>query len=90
MENLTESINELKTSPKDQPRLGKCRLPLAVYEKNCLARIAELDRKMEIHHKSTLIWKKFRKQKLAQKARLQSRRRECTNNDEVFKIEKLT
>ena len=51
MVNLNSSIKELKTSPEDKPTLGKRALPLAVYEKNCLARIAELDRQMNNHQK---------------------------------------
>ena len=49
MDSLNESIQELKTNPEDKPVPGKRPLPLAVYEKKCLARIAELDRQMNIH-----------------------------------------
>ena len=90
MVNLNVSMKELKTSPEDKPILGKRPLPLAVYEKNCLARIADLDRQMNNHQKSTLIWMKLRKRKLAQMSRLQNRRNEFSKNNEIAKIENLT
>ena len=90
MDSLNESIKELKTSSEDKRILGKRALPLAVYEKNCLARIAELDRQMNTHQKSTLMWIKLRKRKLAQMSRLQNRRNKFQKSNEVAKIQKLT
>ena len=89
MENLTESLEEFKTSPADMPRLGKCKLPFTVYEQRCVARLEELERQMEAHDKTTPMWQKLRKQKLAQKARLENRRKEYVKNSEVSKLERV-
>ena len=44
---------------------------------------------MEAHDKTTPMWQKLRKQKLAQKARLENRRKEFTKNSEVSKLERV-
>ena len=89
MENLTESLEEFKTSPADQPRLGKCKLPFAIFEQRSVARLAELERQMDALDKTTPMWQKLRKQKLAQKARLENRRKEFMKNSEVSKLERV-
>ena len=63
---LKGSIEELKKNPGDPNYIGKCRLPLNVYEKKCLDRIAALEKQMESHPKSSPTWQKLRKRKLAQ------------------------
>ena len=44
---------------------------------------------MDTLDKSTPLWQKLRKQKLAQKARLENRRKEFKKNDEVSKLERV-
>ena len=64
--NLTSSIEELKKYPGDPTKIGKCRLPIAVFEKKCLDRIASLDKQMDELPRSSPMWQKLRKRKLAQ------------------------
>ena len=64
---LADSIEQLKKYPGgDSNFLGKCRLPLAVYKKQCLDRITSLEKQMAAHPKSSPMWQKLRKRKLAQ------------------------
>ena len=83
MKILTESVDEVKLSPLDAPRPGKCKLPLQKYEMRSLERIADLEKKMDNIPKSSPLWLKLRKQKLAQQARLEARQKESRKTDEV-------
>ena len=62
---LVGSIEELKKYPGDPKKIGKCRLPIAVFEKRCLDRISSLEQQMDAHPKSSPMWQKLRKRKLA-------------------------
>ena len=48
-----------------------------------LERIADLEKKMDNIPKSSPLWLKLRKQKLAQQARLEARQKESRKTDEV-------
>ena len=89
MKILAETVEDVKLSPVEAPRPGKSKLPLHRYEKRCMDRIADIERKIASTPKTSPIWLRLRKQKLAQLARLDARKKELERCDDVHKLEKL-
>ena len=62
---LAETVEDVKLSPVEAPRPGKSKLPIHRYEKKCMDRIADIERKIASTPKTSPIYLRLRKQKLA-------------------------
>ena len=65
MKILAETVKDVKLSPVEAPRPGKSKLAIHRYEKKCMDRIADIERKIATTPKSSPIYLRLRKQKLA-------------------------
>ena len=61
MKILAETVEDVKLSPVEAPRPGKSKLPIHRYEKKCMDRIADIERKIASTPKTSPAWLRLRK-----------------------------